>query len=419
MKICHIADTLPGYHKLWGGGAQSTYRIVKLLIKNNVENVVLAPKPMRRVNEKKEGFQFYAIPTAQDFFGEKIGSLLKRPFDPIAYFSSYRILKKIRPDVVHVHSFGNLGFGVVLAAKNLGIPVVFSVYNYWCFCPSQTLMKSDNVVCTRFHGPQCVECLLEKKDLLQKIFINKRRGIFDFFLFNKVDKFIALSNFLSKLLQDYGIKKEKIAVVRLPFKKIKLKKTKIKKNSILYAGFLVPRKGLHVILEAMPKILKKIPNATLTITGQEDPHESEYKLKIKGLIEKSGLKKNILLSKWKPESQLAELISQSNLVVIPEQWQNMSPLLVIESMMFGKGIVTTNMGGIPELIHHKKTGLLIKPFSSDDCADKIIWALKHKKEMEKMGKRARERAIKLFDEEKISNELTDVYNSVIIDNRDD
>jgi len=413
MKICHIADTLPGYHKLWGGGAQSTYRIVKILNKKGVENVILATKPIKKIDEEKEGFRFYAIPTSQDFLGEKIGGLLKRPFDPIVYFSSCRILKKIKPDIVHVHSFGSLGFGVVLAAKKLNIPVIFSVYNYWCFCPSQTLMKSDNAICTEFHGPRCIKCLSEKSDLLQKISLSKRKSIFDFFLFNKVDKFIALSDFLSKLLQDYGIKKERIAVVRLPFKKIRLKKIKIKKNSILYAGFLVPRKGLHIIIEAMPRILREIPDASLTIVGEEDPHEAGYKAGIKELIKKYNLKKNVFLFERMPEPEFEQLINKSRLVVIPEQWNNMSPLLVIESMMFGKGIVTTKMGGIPELIRHKKTGLLIKPFSSEDCAEKIIWALKNKKKIEKIGKKARENAIKLFDEETISNKLIDVYASLI------
>lgn len=412
MKICHIADTLPGYHKLWGGGAQSTYRIVKILNKKGVENIILATKPIKKIDEEKEGFRFYAIPTAHDFLGEKIGGLLKRPFDPIAYFSSYRILKKIKPDIVHVHSFGSLGFGVVLAAKKLKIPVVFSVYNYWCFCPSQTLMKNDNAVCTEFHGPQCIGCLAEKKDWLQKISINKRKEIFDFFLFNKVDKFIALSDFLSKLLQDYGIKRERIAVVRLPFKKTELKRIKIKKNSILYAGFLVPRKGLHIIVEAMPSVLKKIPDAMLYILGEADPHEAEYKTKIMEMIKRYNLEAHIFSSEEKFDPEYKELRNKE-VVVIPEQWNNMSPLLVIESMMLGKGIVTTNMGGIPELIEHKKTGLLIKPFSSQDCAEKIIWALKNKKEMERIGKKAREKAVKLFDEETISNKLVYVYASLI------
>ena len=152
----------------------------------------MATKPLKRIDEEKEGFKFFAIPTANDFFGEKMGGLLKRPFDPLVYFCSCRILKKIKPDIVHVHSFGSLGFGVVLAAKKLGIPVAFSVYNYWCFCPSQTLMRNDNTVCSEFHGPQCIKCLAEKRDWLQKISLNKRRAIFDFFLFNRVDKFIAL-----------------------------------------------------------------------------------------------------------------------------------------------------------------------------------------------------------------------------------
>lgn len=410
MKICHVNNLLPTHHKLWAGGAQATYRFVKLLAKKGVKNIVLSTKPTKKP-EKDNDFEFHAVTLAQDVLGEKLGRLLKRPFDPIAYFHCYKMLKKIKPDIVHLHNFGDLGFGVVLAAKRLKIPVVFSIYNYWCFCPNQTLMKNDDSVCNEFHGPQCIECMSGKKDPLQKIFMSKRKAMFDFFLFSRVDKFLALSNYLSKLLQAYGVKKSRIAVVRSPFNEIKLKKSRIEKNLILYAGMIVPRKGLDVIIRAMPKIVKEVPDARLYVLGQEDPCEIDYKTRVKELIKEYRLEKNILWFEKKPKSEFEKLIRKAAVMAIPEQWNNMSPLLVIECMMFGKGIVASNMGGIPELL--QGSGLLAKASSPDDFAKKIVWALKNNKKMQAMGKKAREKAIKMFDEERIAKELIGTYSSLI------
>jgi len=413
MKVCHVTNLLPYYHEGWGGAEQAVYRIAKMLAKEGIENVIAATKPKKQPDEKKEEFKFYSIPVMQDILGDKFGGFFKRPFDPLAYLSIYRLFRKVKPDIVHLHNFGNIGFGAILAAKKLKIPVVFSLYDYWCFCPIQTLIKQDYAICTKFHGPQCLDCLNSRQDMLQKTFISMRQRMFDSFLFQKVDKFIALSDFVSGLLQKYGIRKEKISVVRLPMEKLNLRNERIKKNSILFVGWIVPRKGLHVIINAMPKILKEVPNAKLYVDGQEDPYEEVYKKEIESKIKEKQLKKHVFLFKKQEKGKIQKLIAKSEVLVVPEQWQNMSPLIVIECMMFGKGIVASNIGGIPELIQNKKTGLLAEPGSSEDFARKIIWALKHKKEMDKIRKNARKVAIRLFDEKIAVKKLVGVYSSLI------
>lgn len=411
MKICHIACTLPGYHSDLDGGAQATYRLMKSLIKGGIENTAITLKPINKP-EKKEMFNFYYVRTAEEVFGKKIGRLFKRPYDLIAYKECYRLLKKIKPNIVHLHNFGGIGFGAIIAAKKLKIPIIFSVYNYWCFCPNQTLVKKDHSNCYEFHGKWCNDCLQNKK-ILKKISINIRKKIFDKYIFRKINKFIALSRFESGLIQKYGVDKEKTAVVHLSIEKKELKKTKIEKNSIFYFGLITPRKGLHVLLEAMPLILKKIPNSKLYIVGDYYEGEVEYKKKIENLINSNRIDKNVMMLGRKPYKEVEKLLGKANVVVIPEQWNNMSPVLVSESMMFEKSVVASKIGGIPEFIEYEKTGLLVNPNSPQDFAEKIIYVLKNGKKMRKMEKYARKKALKIFSEKETSRKMIEIYESLI------
>ncbi len=409
MKICHVTCTLPKYHSDLDGGAQATYRLMLSLIREGIENVAITLKPLQ-FPEKKE-FEVYSVRIAEEKLG-RIGKLFKRPYDLIAYKEGYNLLKKIKPNIVHLHNFGGIGFGIILAAKKLRIPVVFSVYNYWCFCPNQTLVKKDNSNCYAFHGKWCNDCL-DNKRFLQKFMINKRKLMFDKYLFKNVDKFIALSKFEAELLNKYGVSKEKISIVPLSIEKKELKKEKIEKNSIFYIGLITPRKGMHILLEAMPSVLKKIPNAKLYVVGDYYEFEKSYKERIENMIKEKKLEKNVIILGKKSHKEVEKLLRKANVIVIPEQWNNMSPVLVSEGMVLEKSVIASNIGGIPEFIEDGKTGLLVKHSSPEDFAEKIIYALKNRGKMRKMEKNARKKALSIFNEKETARKMIEVYDFLL------
>jgi glycosyltransferase involved in cell wall biosynthesis len=412
MKVCHVTDSLPGYHNWWGGAEQAAYRIIKLLVKNNIENVVLSTKPVKNPKKKEEGFSFYSVPLAQEYFGERFGRFMKRPFDPVAYFASYKLLKKIKPDVLHLHNFANIGFGVILAAKKLKIPVVFSLYDLWCVCPTQMLIKPNGEICTDYQGPGCINCLQSKKNLLQKFFITQRKRIFKKYFFSNLNKIIALANSSSIQLQKYGIHKKKINVVPLPLTVKKLKKGKIEKNSLLFIGWIVRRKGLHILLEAMPKILKKI-DVKLYIIGSVDPCEKGYIEKINDIIKKYKLEKKIILLGKKPYKEVEKYLQKSEVIVVPEQWEISLATSLNEAMMFEKSIVASRIGGIPSFLEDDKAGLLAKHDDPDDFAEKIIESLNNKRKAKHMAKKARKDIIKKVSEKSVFEGIIRTYNQVI------
>jgi len=419
MKIAHATNYLPYYHAIVGGGEQAVYRLVKLQAKKGNKISVLATAPIKK---PKEDFKFFSVNVSEDYF-DKSGSFVRAlklsffPFDLVSFISSYKILKKIKPDILHLHNFNILSFSVLQAAKILDIPTVLSIYDYWYFCPISMLFDNDYNVCEKYHGLNCVDCIKQKSNMprtLLKLFLLLRKPVFNYFL-NKIDAFVALSESSETILTNYGIKKEKVHKIPLLFssKDFKLwKPEKLKKNLILYAGWVVRHKGLHILVKAMPEILKEFPDAKLIAIG-DNTIDKKYTNMILKEIKKHKLEKNVSLLGRLSDEDFNKFLGEGNIIVIPEQWENMSPVFLPQSMINGKPIVASNIGGIPEFLENNRNGLICKPNDPHDFAEKMIWMLKNKDSANKMGENAKKDISKVFNEDEISKNLTSLYNSLI------
>ena len=85
---------------------------------------------------------------------------------------------------------------------------------------------------------------------------------------------------------------------------------------------------------------------------------------------------------------------------MPEQWQNMSPVIIAEGMAAGKAIVASRMGGIPDIIEDKISGVLANHDDSFDFASKIIELLSNQSYSDKIKENAKRRFNELFNNKK-------------------
>ena len=399
MKICFATNYLPGYHKIWGGAEQACYRLLNLLIKNGQELSVLSTQPIKEV---KGNFGFYSMPTLKRLLGKEF----PRPwlsFDPLVYFHSYRAFKKIKPDILHLHNVDILSFSLVLSAKRLGIPVVYSVYDYWCICPRKILIDNpEGKRCRKYHGPSCRNCVGYKKCTL--LF---RRKFFEY-ISNKIDTFIVLSESSAKILRECGIKKDKIVIVRLPlFEEVSIQKGKFEANTILFVGWIQPHKGLHILLEAMSRIIEEVPDVKLYViaTGGESNAVK--------LIREYKLEKYVFSLGGVPHEVVKKYLQKANVIVIPEQWENVGPLFLGEAMSFAKPIVASSIGAIPEYIEDGNSGFLVEPKAPLKFAEKIVWLFKNRERAVEMGREAQDNARRIFDEDEILRKLLSLYRKKI------
>ena len=137
--------------------------------------------------------------------------------------------------------------------------------------------------------------------------------------------------------------------------------------------------------------------------------EKAYRRHIDSLIEELDLSGNVVWSGPQPNDAVREFIRQSEVVIVPEQWENMSPVIVGEAMFNQRPVVGSRLGGIPDFVLDSKTGLLFEASSARDLSEKIVYLLKNKHVAVEMGKKGREVAEEIFSDDSIRKKYASLY----------
>ena len=112
------------------------------------------------------------------------------------------------------------------------------------------------------------------------------------------------------------------------------------------------------------------------------------------------------------EELLRELRS-AFLVTIPEQWENMCPVILTEAMTAGACVLASRVGGITHFVSEYENGLLAVRDSPEDFADRMRWAMRHPEEVLAMRRAAHLRARELFDTTEINRRTIELYASLV------
>lgn len=176
---------------------------------------------------------------------------------------------------------------------------------------------------------------------------------------------------------------------------------------ILYVGRLEFRKGVHVLIRAIPLILKNFPKAKFQLIG-DDCGMRKYLLK---KVDELGLNGRVTFIEQMPRSSLIEHYHRSTLCVIPSLWEN-HPFVLLEAMACGKAVVATYTGGIPEIIQNNIDGILVSPGSPLALADGITELLNNKELRESIGKNARTKIEKRHSPYEVARRTLEIYGRV-------
>lgn len=421
MKVLHIIDYHPDYHLIYGGAEIATIRLTKELEKRDIENFFLITWPDKKSFIPKNIIPIKTIYNYIDFknprsLKSKIISNLDflksfLPLDMVVLWKCRKILKKEKFDLIHFHNFKKISFSVLLWAKLLKIPSILTIYDYWFFCPNETLVDKKGDICRKFHGWQCLKCFTIPFKF--KIFLIFRKIFFDFFLKN-LNGYIFLSNASLEIGKNYGLSESKMKMIPQIFESFENEKkdTLSEENIILYIGWVQYRKGLHILIEALNKIVKKFENVILYVIGEIEKVNQDYVSDIFRMIKNKGIEKYIVIKGKLPQDEVKKYIKKAKIIVIPEQWENMSPVVLVEAMFNKKAIVASKIGGIQEFIEDGKNGFLCEPKHSDEFAEKIIKLLKNEELIKSFGEEAYKKAQMIWDNERNITEIIKFYNKL-------
>ena len=196
---------------------------------------------------------------------------------------------------------------------------------------------------------------------------------------------------------------------------------KCEKHSIFVSQSHAPFKGFHMMLEAMPLILKRYPDAKLYTTGKKPKVPETFKEKcmemaypsyIAGMIKDYGLEDHVEFTGYLAEEKMCRRYLSSNVAVSPSSIENSSNSIG-EAMLLGMPIVASDVGGNNNFIKHKENGYLY-PFDAPYMLAYYICEIFENTENSiTMGDAARCFAQGIFDREANLERVKEIYNSIL------
>ena len=236
------------------------------------------------------------------------------------------------------------------------------------------------------------------------------------------NRIIAVSDFTKhELLQYYKVKEAKIRVIHngVNVDKFRPATDKLKAKAelgfnpedkvLLSVGRLYARKGLFTLIESMVLVTKKFRNAKLIIAGKGLSNEMK---KLTNFATKLRVKDNIVFTGYFPDKKLPKLYQAADIFTFSTFYENL-PFAVLEALSTGLPVVTTRVGGIPEMIEDGKNGFLVEPLNSRELADKILYYLEHPAVASEMGLLARQTIEDQFDWRLIVKKVIKVYDEAL------
>lgn len=280
-------------------------------------------------------------------------------FNPVMGYRFYKLVKKIKPDVVHTNNIVGFSCSVWLVCKLLNIKVVHTLRDYYLKC-FRSNMRKNGENCEK----QCISCvcLTASRKLLSKT----------------VTSCVGNSQFMvdSHLNSGYFDPRKNSSVIfnawspNYDVEAHHNHKLKVgSKNIIGFIGRVAEEKGIEVLCSAFLKLLDeewpedKIPY--LKIAGTGDDTYMNY------LNEQFKHPRIEFLGKVKPEGFYKEI----DFVVVPSLWEEPLARVVFESFFFSIPVISSNKGGNPEVIEPGINGDIFNTCEQDlvECLFRCLW----------------------------------------------
>jgi len=174
---------------------------------------------------------------------------------------------------------------------------------------------------------------------------------------------------------------------------------------ISFAARLSPEKGHAFFLRAARKVLDHRPEARFLVIG-EGPLRSELERTASALSLDEGLR---FLGF---RTDVATLISISDLVVLPSVKEGL-PDVLLEAAALAKPVIASQVGGIPEIVRHGVTGLLVPPADPEALAEAVLHLIDRPDEAQRMGARGREVVTHEFSVDRMARRVAAVYDELM------
>lgn len=366
-----------------GGSAENTFLTAREFVKKGhsvqiwTGPDVAIPRNIK-ADAKREGIELIFIPS------------LVRSIQPIkdliCLIQLIRFLKREKPEILHTHT-SKAGFLGRLAGKLAGIRCIVHTPHGHVFYAYFGSLKTNFYILLERLAAHWTDVIIPLSKRGAREYLQRKIG-------RKEQYFPVVSGIDLSLLDFSNQHRESIR-----------KKLKLSDSTVLIGGIgrFVPVKGLDLFVELIPKVLAKYPDVKFYLVG-----DGPMKPQIKAKIKEYKIQKNIFMTSFQEISAPLQAI---DILVVPSRNEGQSRTLV-EGMLLKKGVIATQVGGIPDVVEQGKTGLLVPSEDVEALAQAIISLLKNKNKIKTLGQAACQSAKKRFALEQMIQSLENVYAKV-------
>ena len=388
-RVLHIITRLDK-----GGSAETTLLTVSLLNREKYEVFLIHGFTLESNMGPKENEAVQHDLSMARYKGVRISvitSLVRRlsfTNDILEFISIYRLIKRIKPHIVHTHT-SKAGVLGRLAAYLAGVPIIIHTphghvfHSYYGLILTNIFVFAEKI--SSFTTDMIVALTEKEKDE------HMEKGI------ASTKKYTIIHS---------GVKLDYFANMRIDIKARK-KELEIPPgyNVVGTIGRLVPIKGYKYLISAAKKIVEEVDKTVFVIVG-----DGYLKLELEKYAEALGVRKNIIFTGWRADS--SDILYLFDIFVLPSLNEGMGRV-IIEAMALGKPVVASSVGGILDLIKDSKNGILVPPRNSDALGNAILQLIRNKDLAEELGNNGKAMVYPEFDISVMLKKIENLYESLL------
>jgi glycosyltransferase involved in cell wall biosynthesis len=323
--------------------------------------------------------------------------------NPWAAHKVRRVLADFQPDLVHVQIFLTQLSPLILALLRETPSVYYAVW-YRAVCPLGTKMLPDGSACSYPAGKACYrQGCLPLRDWLplmgQKALLERWIDVFNLVIANGTAVQQALQTggigpveVISHSVKEWPHSAEERAAYPL----------------IVYAGRLVPEKGVDTLIAAFSRTLKQFPEACLVIAG-----EGVERDRLLSQIEHLGIADQVSLVGHLSQEELHRRFEPAWVQVVPSRWAEPFGRVAAEAMIRGTPVIASNTGGLAEIVQDGETGLLVAPGDVDSLTAALLKLIENRELSAELGIRGRQIAAVRYGDDVFVESMIAAYQSVL------
>lgn len=343
------------------------------------------------------------------------------------------LLDTYSPDVVHIGHFNHLSSTMIFEIKKRDIPAIYTLHDYWLICARGQFLQRNNdssgnnwQLCNGQNDKKCAtNCYsgyfsgLESQESFELEYWTewfKARMKTMMNIVKQMDLFIAPSEYLQKKFIDfYPLASDKTIYLDYGFNNRDLTKRNRKKEKQFVFGYIgthTPQKGIHDLIIAFGKTKA---NCHLKIWGRKNNEVTKSLENFVQLLPTHKREKIFWQGEYRNDDILDNVFNNVDSIVVPSIWEENSPLVIHEAQQARVPVITANIGGMSEYVHHHINGLLFEHRNINDLADKMDELSQNSELTNKLGNRGyiKSKSGDVVDIADHVRELEDIYAMII------